>query len=467
MVLLIASLIFYGTSEPVVLGLAVLSSFFAYKTGLLFEITPKIERKQREKAFSLQNVSFSQSAPGFQRILLFAAILVLLLPLLYYKYAPAIVPLILPESLQIPGLLPSSSGSKAPSILVSFVIPAGISFWTFQLIAYVVDVSSGRIQAERSFFPVLQFTLFFPQLIAGPIERAEHLIPKLKRAALPSPIPEEAILLFIQGLFKKVFVADHLATITGGYLQGSDHALEGGALFAGIVFALQVYSDFAGYTDMARGVALAAGIRLSENFQRPFFASSPGEIWRRWHITLMAFFRDYVYIPLGGSRSGTGRQFFIILFVFALGGIWHGSSAGMIAWGLFSGLTVALDALIRPGIARMPPGPLRWIQKIAGTGITFLLFSAGASLMLSDLNHMGDFLFSLATLEFSPDPVLLASVLYLVAPLFLMELWQELKKDDSSTQTGGPANRTIAAFQIGLILFLGRWESSSFIYFQF
>lgn len=235
---------------------------------------------------------------------------------------------------------------------LDILLPAGISFYTFELISYCVDVYRGR-PAERSFAGLLLFGTFFPKMMAGPIARVADLLPQLREPAQVGLANiQSGVLLFLIGLCKKVVVADHLGAAVNRILGNtsapmsiaeiSNHAEPGGlaAALAGVFFACQIYADFSGYSDMARGMSRMFGIELPINFKHPFISKDPAEFWRRWHITLGAFLRDYIYIPLGGNRAGLLWQLRNVVIVWIIGGLWHGASAGYLAWGLYCGLCV-------------------------------------------------------------------------------------------------------------------------------
>lgn len=229
------------------------------------------------------------------------------------------------------------------------VLPVGISFYTFQALSYTMDVYRGEIYAEKNFFRYALFVSFFPQLVAGPIERSKNL---LKQLAEPQEfhfeMARDGLLLMLWGFFLKIVLADRIAlfvdpvyadyqTYTGGYL-----------IVATIFFAIQVYCDFYGYSVIAMGAAEILGIRLMENFDAPYLSTSVAEFWRKWHISLTSWFRDYLYIPLGGSRKGTVRKYLNKMIVFLLSGLWHGASLSFVVWGGLNGLYQIVGEVLEP-----------------------------------------------------------------------------------------------------------------------
>jgi D-alanyl-lipoteichoic acid acyltransferase DltB (MBOAT superfamily) len=219
------------------------------------------------------------------------------------------------------------------------VLPIGISFHTFQSMSYTIDAYKGTIQTERSFIRFLTFVSFFPQLVAGPIERASHLLPQLQRTP---PITRQDICdglsLFLVGFFKKVALADYLARYVDPVYGNPSRFDAPALLLATVAFGWQIYFDFSGYTDMARGVAQVMGFRLMLNFNNPYAATGLGDFWNRWHISLSTWFKDYLYFPLGGSRHGTLRTYFNMFVTMVVSGIWHGAAWTFVIWGALHAL---------------------------------------------------------------------------------------------------------------------------------
>ena len=229
------------------------------------------------------------------------------------------------------------------------VLPVGISFYTFQALSYTMDIYRGEIRAEKNFLRYALFVSFFPQLVAGPIERSKNL---LKQLAVPSKFDYnravEGFLLMLWGYFMKVVVADRTAVFVDSVYN--DHENFGGMylIVACVLFAFQIYCDFGGYSCIAMGSAKILGVELMENFNTPYLALSVGDFWRRWHISLTGWFRDYLYIPLGGNRRGKVRKFINKLIVFLVSGLWHGAAWSFVAWGGLHGLYQITGELLDP-----------------------------------------------------------------------------------------------------------------------
>ncbi|QHQ37159.1 MBOAT family O-acyltransferase [Algicella marina] len=229
-------------------------------------------------------------------------------------------------------------------ILLDVVLPAGISFYTFQTLSYTLDIYRGEQKPTDSFVDFAAFVAFFPQLIAGPIERAGHLLPQIAAEHRESLANLRAgARLFLFGLFKKLVIADNMGRFVDPVFADPGAFPPQTLLLAAYFFAFQIYCDFSGYTDMARGIARSLGIELSLNFRRPYLATSLRDFWQRWHITLYSWLRDYVYKPLGGSRHGDVRTARNILVVFTLSGLWHGAGWNFILWGAFHGVWLCLE----------------------------------------------------------------------------------------------------------------------------
>lgn len=232
---------------------------------------------------------------------------------------------------------------------IHFVLPVGISFYTFQAIGYLIDVYRKEIIAEKSFLNYALFVSFFPQLVAGPIERSGNLLEQLKKKHLFSfERMREGLLVILWGFFLKLVIADRTAVFVDAVYN--NYQEYGGCylLVATILFGIQIYCDFFGYSTIAVGAAHILGIRLMENFDSPYLAQSVAEFWRRWHISLTSWFRDYLYIPLGGNRKGRGRKYLNIMIVFLASGLWHGAEWSFVLWGGLNGLYQVVGELIRP-----------------------------------------------------------------------------------------------------------------------
>lgn len=228
------------------------------------------------------------------------------------------------------------------------LLPVGISFFTFQTLSYTIDVYRGTTKVERHFGIFALFVSFFPQLVAGPIERSDNLLPQfrtLKRFDIARAMAGLRIILW--GLFKKIVIADRLALLVNQVYNNAQEYSGAAFVIAMVAFAFQIYGDFSGYSDIAVGSAKIMGFDLMQNFNRPYLSKTTGEFWRRWHVSLSSWFRDYVYIPLGGSRCSKVRYIFNNMITFALSGLWHGAEWTFVIWGLINGIYTSISTCTR------------------------------------------------------------------------------------------------------------------------
>lgn len=241
---------------------------------------------------------------------------------------------------------------------LNLVLPIGISFYTFQTISYTVDIYRGQLTPSKSFWEFALFVSFFPQLVAGPILRARQFLPQLREKINTANVGrirqivinnsnlKFGITLMALGFFKKMFIADNLAPFVNTIFQ-DPIGLESFTIIMGtIAFAIQIYCDFSGYTDIAIGAAIILGFKIPINFNKPYFATSPSDFWKRWHISLSSWLRDYLYIPLGGNRNSSSRTYANLIIVMFLGGLWHGASWNFVIWGLLHGIYLAIHRAI-------------------------------------------------------------------------------------------------------------------------
>ena len=238
-------------------------------------------------------------------------------------------------------------GLELSPLSLHILLPAGISFFTFQTLSYVIDVYRGTVPVERHFGHYALFVSFFPQLVAGPIERPQNLIPQLKATHdLCAEDLREGFKLLLSGYFRKVLAADFFGMFADAVYAAPGSANGPAVAVATVLFAAQIYCDFAGYSEIAAGCARLLGIRLMKNFDRPYAAAGIRDFWRRWHISLTGWFTDYLYIPLGGSRRGFARQCLATLIVFLVSGLWHGAAWTFVVWGCLHGVLMVLSLLL-------------------------------------------------------------------------------------------------------------------------
>jgi D-alanyl-lipoteichoic acid acyltransferase DltB (MBOAT superfamily) len=349
--LLVASWVFYAAWSPKFLLLLIGTSALDYTCGRLIEAAGTLQRK---------------------RLVLLASVSINLAVLAIFKYFGFFVA----EFAE----LMTALGFAAHVPTLAIVLPVGISFYTFQSIGYVVDVYRGKVTATRNPVDYALYVAFFPQLVAGPIERAAHLLPQFQKArAFSGAALESGLQLVFWGLFKKIVIADNLAPyVDVVYEDPAAHA--GPALVtATVFFAFQIYCDFSGYTDIARGVARTLGFDLIRNFDHPYRATSPVDFWRRWHMSLSQWFQDYLYYPLALRylrRGGWANKYKAHIVSMALIGLWHGANWTFLVFGLYWGVAIALYLAIlerRRGPATAPP-PARAVDDVRQAAAMLAMF---------------------------------------------------------------------------------------------
>jgi D-alanyl-lipoteichoic acid acyltransferase DltB (MBOAT superfamily) len=342
--LIIASYVFYGWEHPWFLLPLWASTLVDYSCALGMEIFPS-----KRRLFLVTSIGAS---------------IALLATFKYYGFVVENLNAILTDF-----------GTEPIRNTFRLVLPAGLSFYTFQSIGYVVDVYRGRVKPVRDLADYALYVTFFPQLVAGPIERAAHMLPQyLTPRQRDAESWRIALGLMLWGFFKKVVVADNAAVIANKIFTLQDMSFP--IIWAGVLaFAVQIYADFSGYTDIARGTARLLGIDLMVNFNHPYLATSPADFWRRWHISLSTWMRDYIYIPLGGSRCSMSRTCFNLMVTFAVSGLWHGASWNFVLWGIYWGLLIVIQHVLESlGVTIKIPGWTKVVLTFGAACFGWLLF---------------------------------------------------------------------------------------------
>jgi D-alanyl-lipoteichoic acid acyltransferase DltB (MBOAT superfamily) len=360
------------------------------------------------------------------------------------------------------------------------ILPVGISFYTFQAMSYTIDVYRGELHARRSLLDLAVFISFFPHLVAGPIQRASFLLPQVESPRRFSPEKARSgFVLICWGFFKKLVVADNVGVIANKVFALSDPTFY--ILWAGVfAFAIQIYADFSAYTDIARGTSRWLGFELTENFAHPYLARSPTDFWRRWNISLSSWFRDYVYIPLGGSRLGRWLWTRNVLITFLLSGLWHGASWNYVLWGLYHGLFLLVTQVV--GKFRIPGRERgRWllVPQIVGmfalTNVGWLLFrETELSAVVRDLALSP---FGVSDLDRQTGLYLFLLAFAYSVPLWLQSLWVEVTRGPTGVESSASGafaswSRLVlegaaCGLALAAILVLRSRTSLDFIYFQF
>lgn len=392
------------------------SLFFAFKAnGLLILLLPTTTLL----SWWITRRMAAETTTQRRRGLLVANILITLLPLLYFKYSGSFV-----------SSISAMMGENLP--VGKLFMPLGISFYTFQAISYTVDVYRRRFPATT---PLLEYTFyltFFPLLMAGPITRAEVLIPQEHADPLPprGPLAYQGLWLILLGIVKKVIIADYIAQYNNWIFDTPTDYTGFECLMGVIGFSVQIFCDFSGYSDLAIGLAALMGFRLQDNFRFPYQATSLTEFWHRWHISLSTWFRDYVYIPLGGNRRGELRTYLNHLATMLIAGVWHGATGIFVVWGLLHGVGLVVNKFFhRHVFVQIPPSPfakpLAWLTTFGYVAFAWIFFRAPSPTTALQLLHQISSDCSLT--EFLP--FLAARPLWTVLTLVALELHSVRERD--------------------------------------
>jgi alginate O-acetyltransferase complex protein AlgI len=467
--LLVASYLFYGWFEPWFCLLLAGTTLVDWYAGLRMDpdasmpaeayANPAVDERARRRWWLVLSLVSNLTVLGF------------------FKYFNFFV-----ESVEA-GLGALGIATSLPVLKV--VLPVGISFYTFQSLSYTIDVYRGRLRACRPLRDFALFVAFFPQLVAGPIERAEALIPRvLSPRVFNLVVARDALVLMAWGLFKKLVIADNVGVIANRVFSMKDPGFE--MLWAGVfAFGIQIYADFSAYTDIARGCARWLGFDLMKNFDHPYLAVSPSDFWRRWHISLSSWFRDYLYIPLGGSRHGLPRTLLNVMITFVISGLWHGAAWNFVLWGAFHGTLLVIERGWRAvrgvgrhaGRHRLPVWRAlpQWAVMFVLVHIGWLMFrEADAAMLWRDLTLVPG---TAPLAERQAGLYLFLVALTLSLPLWAHSLWTlwhgRSYSDRPAVREAEIPGTTIAwqALALGImfatILVLRSRTSLDFIYFAF
>lgn len=448
--LLVSSCYFYMVFVPVyilILGFTIVVDYFA---GILLENARGRKRK----------------------LLLIASILANTGVLAIFKYYN-----FLNENLSI---LLRGFTIENPIPYLSILLPIGLSFHTFQAMSYTIEVYKNNQKAERHFGIYALYVMFFPQLVAGPIERPQHMLFQFHReTSLDFTRIAEGLKHIVWGLFKKVVIADRISEYVN-VVYNNPHDHHGAQLLmATFFFTFQIYCDFSGYSSIAIGTARILGVDLMQNFNRPYLAQNIRDFWQRWHISLSSWFRDYLYIPLGGSRVPVLRGYFNTFIVFLVSGLWHGANWTFVIWGALHGFYMVFAKITQPvrdrvnkftGLDRVPI-----VLKIIQICITFSLASFAwiffRARTLSDALYIAGHIFRIDTfqnLNLFEFPIDMYISIFLILFLFLIEALEERSRLFEKIRVSPAFIRwTVYFASIFSLLALGVWKSADFIYFQF
>ena len=437
--LLLASYLFYGCWDWRFLGLIWLSSTID---------------------FLVAQIIYASSDPRRRGLLLSISLVVNLGILFVFKYYGFFAD-------NLHSLL-SSLGFELSWTTLRIVLPVGISFYTFQTMSYTIDVYRRQLVPTRHYFDYLLFVSFFPQLVAGPIERAGNLLGQVERPrCIGRSNWTEGAWLVLLGYYKKVVVADNLAPIANAVFNAP--ALNSGMeIFVGLLaFAFQIYGDFSGYSDIARGTARLMGFELKLNFRMPYFAKSPSDFWSRWHISLSTWLRDYLYIPLGGNRGGPGKMYRNLFLTMLLGGLWHGAAWHFVAWGVYHGLLLIMFRMI--GVTdKRPPRGNGLIQTISVMGFFMLTLGGWLLFRANELADVPELLTRMVHPWVWSGKKALLSVVVFAGPLMILDYYQERRADMLAILHAAPVIRwAVCGILLLFLVVSGAMNSYEFIYCQF
>lgn len=366
-------------------------------------------------------------------------------------------------------------GLNIDPLALQILLPVGISFYTFQTLSYTIDVYRGEIRHTNNIIDFALFVSFFPQLVAGPIERAKNLLPQI---ATPRQFNinqiNAGIFLILWGVYKKLVIADNVAKVANEIFN--NYALYTGLdIILGILaFTFQIYCDFSGYSDIARGLAKLMGFELMVNFKLPYFALNPSDFWQRWHISLSSWLRDYLYIPLGGNRHGQSTALRNLMITMLLGGLWHGAAWNFVIWGAYHGFILIIYRLWDSAHAvhqesRQTGGHGRFLIQTMSTVIMFILTMIGWVIFRSDSVAQINYMLSHAGIILSENSfAFLRPLLFYIAPLVAVQILQHKTRDLLVLTTFSlPVRIILYTVFLFMIFVFGAREQVEFIYFQF
>lgn len=340
-VLLIASLLFYSWGEPVYIFLMIISSILGYVFAILID--------KASKHF-------------YKCLLLLVSVIVNVGILGFFKYADFLIDIV------------NKFGANIEPLNIG--LPIGISFFTFQIMSYIFDVYKGELKSEKSLLVIMTYVSMFPQLIAGPIVRFKTVAEQMRSREISLNNYTLGLKRFLFGLFKKVIIANNIGMLWENIKCADLTSLStAGAWLGAAAFSLQLYFDFSGYADMAIGLGKMLGFDYNENFNYPYISKSITEFWRRWHMSLSTWFRDYIYIPLGGNRCSKPRHIFNIMVVWTLTGLWHGAAWNFVIWGMYYGIILICEKYVWGGILSRFPSVLEHLYTLAIVVIGFTIFA--------------------------------------------------------------------------------------------
>ena len=445
--LLVASYFFYSCWDYLFLFLLVFSTLLDYFTGLKIY---KSQNSKIKKFWLWLSISANIGLLGFFK---------------YYNFFATSFSELL-----------ESFGLNSNPLLLKVILPVGISFYTFHGLSYVIDIYYDRIKPEKNFVIYSVFVSFFPLLVAGPIERATHLLPQIQRnRKFNYTATADGLRQILWGLFKKIVIADNCAEYVNLIFNDSAHQSGSNLVLGALLFAFQIYCDFSGYSDIALGTARLFGINLLRNFAFPYFSRDIAEFWRRWHISLTTWFKDYLYIPLGGSKTGAWIKVRNIFIIFLISGFWHGANWTFLAWGFLNALyflplllfnknrnnmeIVAKDRLI-PRFSEV----IQILITFSLTSFAWIFFRA------NNITHAINYIHGIFNKSLFSKPTIFPSTLFILLFLFIIIEWLGRENQYALERLGfkWPKMVRISFYYLLIIMiFIFMGKEQEFIYFQF
>ena len=483
--LLAASYIFYGYADWRMALLLLAATIIFYSLSLALQ-SPSPTLPNMEGASTIKTIR--------RKVLLILGIVLGAGMLLYFKYLNFFIE----QFAALFGLF----GLKTNYSSFNIIVPIGISFFTFKLIAYIVEVYKGNMEPCKDFVTFATYIAFFPTIMSGPIDSPKLLIPQMAKArSWNNNQVVEGMIRVLWGMFMKMCIADKVSPYTDAVFNNYYHHSGLTIAVAAVMYTFQIYTDFSGYSEMAIGTAQIAGFRVTENFMRPYFSQNVGDFWRRWHASLMNWFRDYIYFPLGGSRCSKTRMYWNTMVVFMVSGLWHGATWTFIFWGAYHGLLVCFYKLIKPLVSSFRfkvsdstkletknidtrkkkletwnltvllmsfANKLETVRKYANILLVFALVTIGWMVFRCD--SIGHFFGMLGALT-APGHFFASWALTAVLPIGILML-KELKDEEGwNLHLLHSKNWVVKAVSVALliifIVYMGELEGAKFIYFQF
>lgn len=447
LLIVIASYVFYGWWDWRFLSLIIFSTLLDYSVGLLLL---KEDNNTKRKAYLWLSIVFNLGFLGFFK---------------YYNFF-------------VTNFVAAFTffGQNISVSTLQIVLPVGISFYTFQTLSYSIDVYQRKLKPTQDFIAFSAFVCFFPQLVAGPIERATHLLPQFyKKRVFDSKNAIDGLHLFIWGLFKKIVIADSCALYVNAIFQNYETLNSLSLLLGAIYFAFQIYGDFSGYSDMAIGLSKFFGFDLMKNFSYPYFSRDIAEFWRRWHISLSTWFRDYLYIPIGGSRGSKMQQIRNVFLIFLVSGFWHGANWTFIAWGAVNAFFIIPSVILNTNRNHLDivakdkklPSLIEFFKIIFTFSITILAWIFFRS---ESVTQAIAYIVKIFKVNLNGGINYLSIERYVIENVFLIVIFILLEWH--SRRKAHPFFGYFSSVKIGLVLWLlflfGVYsEANDFIYFQF